>query len=35
MENQYTTTKDSLREKDSLTLKKSYAQTNTFKFRFF
>ena len=30
LENQYTATKDSLREKDSLTLKKSYAQTNTF-----
>ena len=35
MENQYTATKDSLREKDSLTLKKNYAQTNTFKFSFF
>ena len=35
MENQYTATKDSLREKDSLTLKQNYAQTNTFKFSFF
>ena len=35
MEDQDTATKDFLREKDSLTLKKNYAQTNTFKFSFF